>query len=135
MKPELKKAWGYQGNNMALPVANVDEAIRFYERVMGFRVLSRADTPHRSAVLGRDDVQIGLAENGGDSTQDGCAFHVTHVEALFEQFRANGLDKEQPAFETEELGGAAFKVFYVVAPDGLCYWFGERQPEKGANHA
>ena len=21
-----------------------------------------------------------------------------------------------------------YQGFYVVAPDGLCYWFGERQP-------
>jgi catechol 2,3-dioxygenase-like lactoylglutathione lyase family enzyme len=133
MKSELKKAWGYQGNNMALPVANVDAAIPFYERVMGFHVLSRGDAPHQSAVLGRDDVRIGLVENGGDSSQDGCAFHVTQVEALFEEFRANGLAKAQPAFEIEQHGGAAFKVFYVVAPDGLCYWFGERQPEKRAD--
>jgi hypothetical protein len=24
-------------------------------------------------------------------------------------------------------GDATFKVFYVIAPDGLCHWFGERQ--------
>jgi hypothetical protein len=24
-------------------------------------------------------------------------------------------------------GRVAWKVFYVIAPDGLCYWFGERQ--------
>jgi hypothetical protein len=27
-------------------------------------------------VLARDQVEIGLAENGGDPTQAGCAFHV-----------------------------------------------------------
>jgi hypothetical protein len=25
-------------------------------------------------------------------------------------------------------GDVPWGVFYVVAPDGLCYWFGERQP-------
>ena len=38
--------------------------------MLGFRVLSRSAAPHKSAVLARDDVQIGLAENGADSSQD-----------------------------------------------------------------
>jgi len=56
--------------------------------------LSRSDHPHRSAVLTRYQVEIGLAENGGDPTQDGCAFHVTGLAALLAEFKANGLPKE-----------------------------------------
>lgn len=127
MKAVLEKAFGYQGDNISLPVADLASALPFYETVLGFRVLSRSDTPHKSATLARDEVQIGLAENGGDSSQDGCAFHVTGLEPLFEEFKANGLQKERPDFGIEDQGGAKWKVFYVVAPDGLCYWFGERQ--------
>jgi len=127
MNAALEKAWGYQGDNMNLPVRDLSAALPFYETVLGFRVLSRSDTPHNSAVLARDQVQIGLAENGGDSTQDGCAFHVKHVEALFAEFKANGLHKELSDFDIEQHDEVAWKVFYVVAPDGLCYWFGERQ--------
>ena len=124
----LEKAFGYQGDNMSLPVNDVDAAVPFYESILRFRVISRSDTPCRSAVLARDQVQIGLAENGGDSTQDGCAFHVKDVEGLFAEFKANGLEKELSEFDLEQHGDASWKVFYVVAPDGLCYWFGERQP-------
>jgi catechol 2,3-dioxygenase-like lactoylglutathione lyase family enzyme len=127
MKASLEKAWGYQGDNMNLPVRSLAAALPFYETVLGFRILSRSDTPHNSAVLARDQVQIGLAENGGDSTQDGCAFHVRDLEALFAEFNANGLQKELSEFDIEQHDGVAWKVFYVVAPDGLCYWFGERQ--------
>jgi len=127
MKASLEKAWGYQGDNMNLPVRSLGEALPFYETVLGFRIVSRSDTPHNSAVLARDQVQIGLAENGGDSTQDGCCFHVKDLEALFAEFNANGLQKELSEFDVEQHGGVAWKVFYVVAPDGLCYWFGERQ--------
>ena len=123
---KLHKAFGYQGNNMNLPVADLEAATPFYEKVLGFRVVSRSDTPHKSAVIGRDDVQMALAENGGDSSQDGCAFHVTGLEELFAEFQANGLQKETPKFDTENHGESKFRVFYVVAPDGLCYWFGER---------
>jgi catechol 2,3-dioxygenase-like lactoylglutathione lyase family enzyme len=123
----LEKAHGYQGDNMNLPVPDLEAALPFYQTVLGFRLLSRSDTPHRSAVLARDQVQIGLAENGGDSTQDGCAFHVNDVAALFAEFKAKGLSKELSDFDTEQHDGSHWKVFYVVAPDGLCFWFGERQ--------
>jgi hypothetical protein len=32
-------------------------------------------------VLARDQIEIRLAENGGDWSQDGCAFHVTKLES------------------------------------------------------
>lgn len=127
MKPTLEKAFGYQGDAMNLPVADVDASIPFYETVLGFRVLSRSDTPHKSAVLGRDRIEIRLAENGGDSSQDGCAFHVTGLESLADEFMSSGLKKEISTFDIEKHGDVSWKVFYVVAPDGLCYWFGERQ--------
>src|SRR5262245_55572295 len=126
MKATLEKAFGYQGDNLHLPVQDVVAALPFYESVLGFRVVSRGDSPH-SARLARDQIQIGLAENGGDSTQDGCAFHVKNLEALFAEFKTRGLQKELSEFDTEQRDGVAWKVFYVVAPDGLCYWFGERQ--------
>jgi len=127
MKATLEKAWGYQGDTMNLPVRDLSAALAFYENVLGFRVLSRSDTPHNSAVLARDQIQIGLVENGGDPTQDGCAFHVKDLEALFAELKANGLQKEISEFDIEQHDEVAWKVFYVVAPDGLCYWFGERQ--------
>ena len=127
VKGTLQKAFGYQGDNMHLPVRDLAAAVPFYETVLGFRVLSRSDTPHHSAVLARDEVQIGLVENGGDPTQDGCAFHVKDLASLFAEFNANGLHKELSEFAIERHDGAAWKVFYVVAPDGLCYWSGERQ--------
>jgi lactoylglutathione lyase len=127
VKATLERAFGYQGNNMSLPVRDLAAALPFYETVLGFRVVSRSATPHNSAVLARDQIQMGLAENGGDPTQDGCAFHVKGLEALFAEFQDHGLKKETADFSSEHRGDVAWKVFYVVAPDGLCYWFGERQ--------
>ncbi len=98
----LQKAWGYQGNNMHLPVQDLAAALPFYETELGFRVLSRSDTPHNSAVLARDEVEIGLAENGADPTQDGCAFHVKDLESLFAEFNTNGLHKESAEFDIEQ---------------------------------
>jgi lactoylglutathione lyase len=125
----LEKAFGYQGDVMNLPVADLSAALPFYETVLGFEVRSRSNAPHDAAVLARDQVQIGLSENGGDSSQDGCAFHVKDLDALFAEFQRNGLNKDLSQFDIEQHGDVAWKVFYVVAPDGLCYWFGERQAE------
>jgi catechol 2,3-dioxygenase-like lactoylglutathione lyase family enzyme len=125
MPSKLTQAFGYQGDNLCLPVANLDAALPFYEKHLGFRVTSHSDIPHASAILSRDAVQIGLAENGGDPTQDGCAFHVEDVEALRAEFQASGLTKELTDLKLETRNGQAWTVFFVVAPDGLCYWFGE----------
>jgi catechol 2,3-dioxygenase-like lactoylglutathione lyase family enzyme len=125
MPPKLKKAFGYQGDHLKLPVANLSAAIPFYEQHLGFRVVSRRDAPHKSAILARDAVQIGLSENGGDPTQDGCAFHVEDVAALRAEFQARGLTTELSDLKLETRDNKPWTVFFVVAPDGLCYWFGE----------
>lgn len=127
MKAVLTRASGYQDDHMNLPVADLEAALPFYEKALGFRVQSRNEMPHRSAVLARDAIQIGLAENGGDPTQDGCAFHVSDLDALLAEFNANGMQKPPSAIGVETHENGTFRVFYVVAPDGLCYWFGERQ--------
>ena len=132
MKGTLEKGFGYQGDNMNLPVADLTAALPFYEKVLGFKVLSQDASPQKSAVLARDQVQMRLAENGGDPSQDGCAFHVKDLEALFAEFQRNGLNKERSEFDIERHDDAAWKVFYVVAPDGLCYWFGERLADEVA---
>ena len=127
MTAVFKTAWPYADDEMNLPVESVDAAIPFYETVMGFRVVSRVDSPHKSAVMGRDDIQIGLAENGGDPTQEGCFFEVDDAEAAFAELKSNGLKKEEADFRIDQHGDMSYKVFFVVAPDGLCYCLGERQ--------
>ncbi len=127
MKASFKNTWPYQGDAMNLPVANIETAIPYYETIMGFQVVSRSDAPHKSAVLARDEIQIGLAENGGDPTQDGCFFAVDNVEAAFAELKANGFEKAEADFRMDQHGDTKWKVFFVVAPDGLCYCLGERQ--------
>ena len=127
MKSIFKTVSPYLEDAMNLPVANVEAAIPFYETVMGFKLVSRNASPHKSAILSRDGIQIGLAENGGDPTQDGCFFEVDNAEAAFAELRANGLTKKEADFRIDKYGETWFKVFFVVAPDGLCYCLGEQQ--------
>lgn len=127
MRATLKDAWPYQKDKMQLPVENLETALPFYETVMGFRVVARSNVPVKSATIERDNMQLGLAENGGDPTQDGCFFAVDDVEKAFAELKANGFDKENPDFSYQKYGETNWKVFFVVAPDGLCYCYGERQ--------
>jgi lactoylglutathione lyase len=140
MKAIFQTAYPYQGDALNLPVDNLEAAIPFYETVMGFQVVSRKDEPCKSAVLARDGIQIGLAENGGDPSQDGCFFEVDSAEAAFGELKSNGLtthpswtarkppeEREVAGFRSDQHGATSFKVFFVVAPDGLCYCLGERQ--------
>ena len=127
MKALFMTASPYADDAMNLPVHNVDAAIPYYEKVFSFRVVSRQDAPRKSVILARDNIQIGLAENGGDPTQEGCFFEVDNVETAFAELKSNGLEKEEAGFRIDRYGDTTWKVFFVVAPDGLCYCLGERQ--------
>ena len=121
----FKRAVPYAADAMNLPVPDVEEAIPFYEKTFQFRVVARPEAPPKSVILARDEIQIGLAENGGDPTQEGCFFEVDDIEAAFAEI------KDEPAkdsdFRIDKYGDTSYKVFFVVAPDGLCYCLGERQ--------
>ena len=123
MKPKFKRAVPYAKDAMNLPVADVEAAIPFYEQTFGFRVVQREDSSHRRVVLARDDIQIGLAENGGDPTQEGCYFEVDDIEAAFGEIK--GHKPSESDLKVQAWGQSSQRVFFVVAPDGLCYMLGQ----------
>jgi lactoylglutathione lyase len=125
MTAVFKTATPYADDAMNLPVEDVDVATPYYEKNFGFRVVSRQETPHRSVILARDSIQIGLAENGGDSAQEGCFFEVDDPESAFEEI--NGTPPTPSEFRLDDVDGVTYRLFFQVAPDGLCYMFGERQ--------
>ena len=127
MSAVFKRVSPYAADAMNLPVRNVDQALPFYETVMGFRVISRNEDKYKTAVLGRDGIQIGLAENGGDPSQGGCFFEVDDIEAAFAELKARGLGREEAGYRVDRYGQTSYRVFFVVAPDGLCYCLGQRQ--------
>jgi predicted enzyme related to lactoylglutathione lyase len=125
MKTIYKRAAPYADDALNLPVADVDAAIPFYQTTFGFTLVSRQDEPHKSVIFARDDIKIGLAENGGDPTQEGCFFEVDNVDAAFEEIK--GKAGTESDFRVDKFGQTSYRVFFVVAPDGLCYMLGERQ--------
>ena len=126
MKARFQRVFPYKGDALNLPVADVDASIPYYEETFGFRVISRADTPHRSVIMERDGIRIGLAENGGDSSQDGCFFEVDSIEVAYEEIK--GVAPPDPStFRVDKFGKTSYRVFFEAAPDGLCYMMGQRQ--------
>jgi predicted enzyme related to lactoylglutathione lyase len=113
---------------MDLPVGDVDASVPFYEKVFGF-TRDGAGEPSggiKRVVLARDDVKIALAENGGDPEQDGAAFEVDNAAAAHAELKANGLEKLGEIKTERRDDGSVWQAFFVIAPDGLCFWVGER---------
>ena len=123
MKAVFKSVSPYADDALNLPVRDVELAIPYYERVFGFRVVSRHTLPHALVILERDGVQIGLAENGGDPEQEGCFFEVDSVEAAYVEIK--GKAHEPGAIKLSRANGRQYRAFFEVAPDGLCYMIAE----------
>ena len=113
----------YQKDVLNLPVKDLDTAIPFYEDFMGFQILERAEVPYKRATLWRQDVKIGLAENGGNPEEEGSYFKVSSVQVAFDFFSTNGLKECEKASLSERINDEG--MFFIVAPDQLCYCFGE----------
>lgn len=122
-KPAFKAAYGYQGNALALPVENLDAASAWYAQHFGMREVDRMESPAPTVVLERDGVRIGFAVNGGDASQDGAAVLVANISGMKEELESRGTKTGE--WRIDERDGKKLQVFFVVAPDGLCYYFHE----------
>lgn len=117
----FEAAYPYQDDVLALPVKDIDRAAAWYGTRFGLKEVERSDDPVPRVVLERDGVHIGFAVNGGDATQDGAAILVTDIARARDELEANGV--ETGNWRVDERDGEKYQVFFVVAPDGLCYYF------------
>jgi len=125
--PLFKAAFPYQKDVLALPVADLDAAARWYARAFGLTEVERRTDPQPADILERDGVRFGFAINGGDASQDGAAILVSDIARARQELEANGVKVGELC--VEEHNGRKLQVFFVVAPDGLCYYFHQPQPE------
>jgi catechol 2,3-dioxygenase-like lactoylglutathione lyase family enzyme len=121
--PQFKAAYPYQKDVLALPVADLDAAARWYVEHFGMREVERFDRPVPTVILERDGTRIGFAINGGDPAQDGAAVLVSNIRGMKDELERKGASVGN--WRVEERRGQKFQVFFVVAPDGLCYYFHE----------
>lgn len=124
----FKRVWPYADDAMNLPVKNLEDALPFYETVMGFPgCLAQRDNLGNPLFSAKTASRSVWPKNGGDPSQEGCFFEVDDVEAAFAELKARGLNREEAGFRVDRYGETSYRVFFVVAPDGLCYCLGQRQ--------
>lgn len=86
-------------------------------------VVERLQQPVPTVILARDGIRLGFAINGGDPAQDGAAVLVSDIRGLKDEFESRGAKVGN--WRVDERDGRKYQVFFVVAPDGLCYYFHE----------
>lgn len=119
----FKKAFPYQKDVLALPVTDLDNASRWYSAHFGMAEVERREQPVPTVILERDGTRIGFSINGGDASQDGAAVLVSNIRALRDELESKGTPIGN--WRIDERNGQKNQVFFVVAPDGLCYYFFE----------
>ena len=122
-EPRFKAAFPYQDDILALPVADLDSAARWYTTRFGMVEVERLESPKPTVILERDGTRIGFCINGGDASQDGAAILVSNIGGIRRELESRGVEIANWRIDLKE--GHRFQVFFVVAPDGLCYYFHE----------
>ena len=119
-----KAAYPFQEDVLALPVEDIDRAAEWYGERFGLREVERRQSPVPTVILERDGARIGFAVNGGDASQDGAAILVEDIARVRDELEAKGVSTGN--WRIDERDDGKYQVFFVVAPDGLCYYFHER---------
>lgn len=122
-EPAFRSASAYQDDVLALPVTDLDTASKWYSKHFGMTEIERHETPVPTVILERDGTRLGFAINGGDASQDGAAIRVMNIQRMKDELESTGLSIAN--WRIDERDGQKLQVFFVIAPDGLCYYFHE----------
>ena len=112
----------------AIPVKDIGPAIKFYTEVLGFAVVTKE---LRSAVLRRDDVQIGLVAKTDHNPKRAGSFYfdVADIESLRRELESKGGKPGAP--EIQEYEKKHYRLFFLrecdmmETHDGYCFCFGQ----------
>ena len=114
-------AFPFVDDVLALPVKDIPQTVQWYSGAFGLKEVERRASPQPAVIMERDGVRIGFAINGGDPEQDGAAILVTDIERARNELEVKGIQIGN--WRVDERDGQRFQVFFVVAPDGLCFYF------------
>ena len=120
-QPLFEAAYPFADDVMSLPVEDIDRTVSWYKNAFDLTEVERRNTPVPTVILERDGVQLGFAINGGDAENDGAAILVTDIHRARDEIEGRGI--ETGNWRIDERDGQKLQVFFVVAPDGLCYYF------------
>ena len=122
----FEQAFPYGANVLALPVANLS-ASEWYADHFAMVEVERWSDPEPTVIMERDGTRLGFSVNGGDSSQEGAASRVSDIHAARAELESRGVKIGD--WRIDERDGKKLQVFFVAAPDGLCYYF--HQPIEG----
>ncbi len=120
-QPLFEAAYPFADDVMSLPVEDIDRTVSWYKNDFDLTEVERHNTSVPTVILERDGVQIGFAINGGDAENDGAAILVTDIHRARDEIEGRGI--ETGNWRIDERDGKKLRVFFVVAPDGLCFYF------------
>ena len=116
-----KAAFPFANDVLALPVADIDRAAAWYGARFGLVEVERRAGPVPTVIMERNGVRIGFSVNGGDAGNEGAAIRVSDIHRARHELESNGVKTAN--WRVDERNGEKYQVFFVVAPDGLCYYF------------
>ncbi len=117
----FEAAYPFADDVLALPVKDLDKTVVWYANAFNLVEIERKQAPVPTVLMSRDDTTIGFAINGKDPTQDGAAILVTDIQRARDEIESKGV--ETGNWRVDERDGKRFQVFFVVVPDGLCFYF------------
>ena len=123
----FEKAFPYGDDALALPVADLESATKWYAEHFAMVEVERKSDPQPTVIMERDAIRLGFSVNGGDSSQDGAAILVSDIHAARIELESTGVKIGN--WRVDERDGKRLQVFFVAAPNGLCYYF--HQPIDG----
>ena len=124
MMPEAglwEAAYPFSDDVLTLPVADLDQAVRWYGEAFGLSEVDRPEGATPSVILQRDGVRVGFAINGRNPAAEGAAILVNDIHRAKQELETNGVNTVN--WRVDERDGEKFQVFFVVAPDGLCFYY------------
>lgn len=113
-------AFPFADDVLDLPVADVDSAVSYYADRFGLKEVERLEGPP-GVIMERDGVRFGFRTNGRDPGQEGAAILVSDIGEARKELESRGVKTAN--WRIDERDGKKLQVFFVVAPDGLCYYF------------
>lgn len=119
---KFEAAHPFQDDVLALPVADRDVAADWYGEKFAMTEVERKEDPYPTVIMERDGIRMGFAENGGDSSNDGGAVLINNAAQMKEELDGRGVQTGEWRIDEHD-DGNKYQVFFVVAPDGLCFYF------------
>jgi len=113
-------AFPFAQDVLHLPVTDLDAAAAYYAAAFGLTEVERRQDPP-AVIMERDDVRLGFCINGRDPSQEGAAIRVSDIHRARDELESRGIRIGN--WRVDERDGKKLQVFFVVAPDGLCYYF------------